>query len=343
MKSCLRFLCASMIVLAGLASTAPNGFAQTPEQFYKGKTVSMMIGLGVGGGDDNWARIIARHMTKHMPGNPVFVPSNVLGAGSLVLAKRLSAVSPRDGTAMGLLASGALFEPLMGDTGMQLDVTKLNWIGSPSRDTNVCVARTDAPVQTIDDLKSKELVLGGSGAGGDTVTYPNVLANLLGLKLKVVTGYAGSRDVYLAIERNEVHGTCVTYDSITREPLFTEKKVRILMQTALSADPRMPDIPVTGQLMRSDEDRRVLELFLKRGLVGRPFAAPPDVPTERLEALRTAFAATMRDPDALADARRAGLNAFPTTGQDIAGIVSTAYNTAPFIVERARKAISRAE
>jgi tripartite-type tricarboxylate transporter receptor subunit TctC len=303
----------------------------------------MMIGLGPGGGDDNWARIIARRMTKHMPGHPAFVASNVLGAGSLVLAKRLLSVSPKDGTAMGLLTSGALFEPLMGDTATQLDIAKLNWIGSPSRDTNVCVARTDAPVQLIDDLLNKELVLGGSGAGGDTVTYPYVLANLLGLKLKVVTGYAGSRDVYLAIERNEVQGTCVAFESITRESLFTEKKVRILFQTSMEPDPRLPDIPVTGKLVRSDEDRRVLELFLNRRLVGRPFAAPPDVPADRLSVLRAAFAATLADPDTLADAKKAGLAAFPRTGRDIADVVTAAYNTPPSIVERARKAMKRAE
>jgi tripartite-type tricarboxylate transporter receptor subunit TctC len=343
MKSFFRLFSVAMTVLVGAAFSMSPAFAQTPEQFYKGKTVSMMIGLGVGGGDDNWARIIARHMTRHMPGNPVFVPSNVLGAGSVVLAKRLADVSPRDGTAIGLLTSGALFEPLMGNTNIQLDITKLNWIGSPSRDTNVCVARTDAAVQTIDDLKSKELVLGGSGAGGDTVTYPNVFANVLGLKLKVVTGYAGSRDIYLAIERNEVQGTCVTYDSISREPLFTEKKVRVLMQSALAADPRLPDIPVAGRMAQSSEDRRVLELFLMRSPVGRPFAAPPDVPADRLAALRTAFAATLKDPETLAEAKRAGLNAFPTTGQDIADVVAAAYKTEPRIVERAKKAMTRAE
>ena len=315
--------------------------AQSVEDFYKGKTIQVLIGYGVGGTDDVWARLIAKHMPDVMPGHPNMVPSNVPGAGSLLLANQLYNTQPKDGTVIGLFNRGVPFEPLLGGQSVRFDPAKFNFLGSPDRDTVACVARDDAPVQTLEDLKTKELIVGSTGSGADSQTYPEVTANLLGVKLKLVQGYPGSRDILLAIERKEVQGGCLSFDTIARDQNYRDKKIRIIFQAGLKADERIAEVPLITDLARNEEEKQALTLFFQRSLVGRPFVAPPGVPPARVEALRTAFEAALKSPALIAEAKQAGLNVHYVSPQELNKIIADAYASPPAVVAATKKAFGR--
>jgi tripartite-type tricarboxylate transporter receptor subunit TctC len=331
------------IVLATAAMFAVTGTsqAQSPAEFFKGKSISLQIGFGVGGEDDLWARAISRYMGNHIPGNPVVVPQNVPGSGGLLVANRLYNTVPKDGTVIGLMNRGIPFEPLLGGAGTQFDALKFNYLGSPGRDTTVCAARKDAAAKSLADLATKELVVGGTGSGADTAIYPRILASLLGLKIRVVNGYKGSHDIQLAMERNEVQGICLAYDSLSRGTLAREGRVNVLLQAALSPDPRLKDVPMALESARSSDERKALELFFARAAIGRPFVAPPGLPADRLAALRQGFAATLSDPAFLDDAKKLKLNVVPVTAQEMTDIITRAYATPPAIVQRLKQALGR--
>ena len=326
--------------VALLALAAPAA-AQSVEDFYKGKTVQVQIGYGVGGTDDVWARVMAKHMTEFMPGKPAFVPSNVPGAGSLLLANQLYNVAPKDGTVIGLFNRGVPFEPLLGGQSLRFDAAKFNFIGSPDRDTVVCVARSDAPVQTLEDLKTKELIVGSTGSGADSQTYPEVTARLLGVKLKLVQGYPGSRDILLAIERKEVQGGCLSYDTIARDQNYKAGMMKIVFQAGLKSDERIPEIPLITDLASNDEEKQALALFFQRSLVGRPFTAPPGVPPARIEALRAAFLAALESPALKDEAIQAGLNIHYVSPAELQKIIADAYATPANVVALTKKAFGR--
>ena len=314
--------------------------AATLEDVYTGKPVQVMIGYSVGGTDDVWARLIAKYLPEYMPGKPQAVPTNVPGAGSLLLANQIYNTQPKDGTVIGGFNRGVPFEPLLGGVGDRFEAAKFNYIGSPDLDTLVCVAREDAPVHSLADLKNTQLIVGGTGSGADSQTYPEFLTNLLNLKLKLVQGYPGSRDILLAVERNEVQGGCVSYDTIARDANYRDKKTRIIFQAAPVADPRI-DAPSVVDLAETAEQRGALQLFLRRQQIGRPYAAPPGTPKDRVEALRAGFANAMNDPGFKADAVQAGINARYVSPAEIEGVLAEAYKTAPEIVALTRKAMGR--
>ena len=326
------------LMLAGLAQTAA---AQAPAEFYKGKTVQLLIGFGVGGGNDTWARIIARFMGNHIPGHPKIVPENQPGAGGLLVANRLANVAPKDGTVIGLINRGIPFEPLLAGKGAHFDALKLNYIGSPERDVTVCAARKDAAVKTMQDLHSKTLTVGATGSGADTAVYPLVLSNLFGMKFHVVKGYKGSHQVQLAMERNEVQGICLSYNSLTHGSLFQQHKLNLLLQAALEPDPRLKGIPYGTELGGNPREQQALTLFFAREATGRPFVAPPGVPADRMAALRKAFQDTLRDPDFLATAKKLRLHVIPITGAQLHDVVANAYATPPDIVKLTIKAMGR--
>lgn len=314
--------------------------AQQPDMF-AGKTISLMIGFGPGGANDVWARVIVRHMPKFLPGNPTMVAQNLPGAGGLRLMNEIYNVSPKDGTVIALINRGIPFEPLLGASNIHFDPLKMNWIGSPDRDITVCAARKDAKVQTMQDLFSKELVVGGTGSGADTAIYPQFLSELLGMKFKVVQGYPGSKEISLAMERNEVEGICVAYESLLRQPLVREGKVNILFQASLQPDPRLKDVPIGTDLARSDQDRAVLKLFFARVAVGRPIVAPPGMDPERVAVLRKAFEQTMRDPAFLAEAKTQMLTVDVIPGQELANIIAETYRTPADVVKRTSEILGR--
>jgi tripartite-type tricarboxylate transporter receptor subunit TctC len=331
------FVGAALALLAG----ASSALAQSPADFFRGKTVSLLIGFGPGGEDDLWARTVARHMMTHIPGNPNVVPVHTPGSGGLLVANRLYNTAAKDGTVLGMINRGIVFEPLLGGQGTQFDALKLNYIGSPGRDTTVCAARKDAAVQSLQDLYSKELSVGGTGSGADTAIYPEFLAALLGMKFKLVKGYQGSHEIQLAMERNEVQGICLAYDSLSRGNLARTGGINVLLQAALTPDPRVKDAPMVIEAARSAEDRKALELFFARAAMGRPFVAPPGVPAERLATLRTAFDAALADPAFLEDARKQNLNVVPVSAREMTEVVGKAYATPPAVVQRTIRALGR--
>ena len=326
--------------MALLASTqASPASAQASADIFKGKTVNILIGFGAGGEDDAWAHLIAQYLGKHLPGNPVIVPQNVPGAGSLRVANQIYNVSPKDGTAIGMINRGVPFEPLLGGKSIQFDALKMNYIGSPSIDTTVCAARKDAQVQTMQDLFTKELVIGATGSGADTQTYPEFLSRLLGMKFKIVSGYPGSREIGVAMERNEVQSICLAYDSLMRQTLAREDKVNILFQAALKPDRRLTNVPLGTALAHSENDREALTLFFARVSMGRPFIAPPGLSVDVLRALRKGFADTLSDPGFVVVAEKQSLNIRLTTGDEMASFLAGVYKTPPDVVKRVAGAL----
>jgi tripartite-type tricarboxylate transporter receptor subunit TctC len=338
-----RFYAFALAVLGlavlGLGFSNLPGPAQAAEDFYKGKTLSVMIGYGVGGSDDLWARLIARHISDYIPGHPTVIGVNAPGAGSLLLANQISNTQPKDGTVIGLINRGIPFEPLLGGTSVRFDPLKLTFIGSPDRDTAVCVGTKDAPVQTVADLYTKELIVGATGSGADTEVYPNFFRNLLGMKFKVISGYPGSREINLAIERGEVQGICVSYDTIARENIFRDGTVHVLFQAALKPDPRLDGIPFAADLAKSDQERQALDLFLARTNMGRPFIAPPGVPEDRLKILRAAFEQTLKDPALVQEAESSGLHPLYSSPEALQKFVADAYKMPPEVVALTKKAL----
>lgn len=332
----------SVTALILLSAIAAPTLAHAQADFYKGKTVNILIGFGPGGANDVWARLVARHIGQYIPGHPDAVPQNVPGAGGLKLMNQLYNVSPKDGTTIGLVNRGIPFEPLLGGKGTQFDALKMNWIGSPDKDVTVCAARKDAQVQTMQDLFTKELVVGATGSGADTAIYPEFLSELLGMKFKTIKGYKGSKEISLAMERNEVQGICLAYDSLMRENLAREGKLNILFQAALKPDPRIKNIPVGTDLARSQADRQALSLFFARVSVGRPFVAPPGVPADRVATLRKAFEDTMKDKTFIVEAEKQRLHPDLITGKEIAATLAEVYKTPKNVVARTAEALGRA-
>jgi tripartite-type tricarboxylate transporter receptor subunit TctC len=333
----IAFLLVAMSCLLSTHTAAADPVAD----FYHNRTVSLVIGFGVGGDDDLWGRLVGKHLGRHIPGNPAVTVQNLPGAAGLVLMNRLANAAPRDGTVIAMVNRGIAFEPLLGGAGTQFDPLAMTYIGSPNRDTTVCAARRDAAVRRMADLFTTELKVGATGSGADTAIYPEFLAALLGMKFNVVKGYSGSREVTLAIERNEVQGICLAYDSLNRSPFVRDVGVNILLQVAETPDPRFPQVPLGIESAQDPRDRAALQLFLARTLVGRPFVAPPALPAERTAALRAAFDGTLKDAEFLADAARQQARVVPVSGPEIVDILAAAYRSPPDVVERTIEALGR--
>ena len=325
----MRLLDVSLGAALLLALSMPS-HAQSPAEFYKGKNVELYIGYSVGGGYDLYARMLARHMGKHMPGNPTIIPKNMEGAGSLRLANWLYNVGAKDGTVFGMIGRGTGFDPLLGHKGAQFDATRFTWIGSANNEVSVCVAWHTSEIRNFDDLLKKELTVGGTGAAADTDQFPRIINGMLGTKMKIVTGYPGGNDVGLAMERGEVNGRCGwSWSSVksTHQTWLRDKKINILVQLALEKHPDLPDVPLVTELAKTDEQRQVLKLIFARQVMGRPFLAPPGIPQDRVEALRKAFMDALSDKDLLAEADKAQLEINPVAGDRIQDLVKEVYQT----------------
>jgi tripartite-type tricarboxylate transporter receptor subunit TctC len=321
-------------VLVALAAGSAPG--QTPQGAFAGKAVTMLIGFGPGGGYDLWARVVARHLGKHLPGNPTVTPQNLEGAGSYRAASYIYNIAPKDGTVMGLIARDAVLGPLTGSVGAQFDATKFSWLGTPAIETNVCFADHTAAVQTVHDLTEKELIVGDTGPGTGTHAYPKALNDILGMKFKIVGGYPSSAAVFLAIERGEVQGLCESLDSIkVRKPdWIPSHAIALLFQGGVRPDPELKDVPFVVDLAQKPEDKQAIEfLYVGQG-IGRPFVAPPNLPPERLKMLRDAFAATMTDPEFLAETERQKLTVKPESGEYLEALIKKTYATPKPIVDR---------
>jgi len=317
------------------------GMAQTPPGVFAGKTVNMIIGFGPGGGYDLWARVVARHIGAHLPGNPTVVPQNLEGAGSYRAASFIYNVAPKDGTAIALIARDATLGPLTGAPGAQFDATKLSYLGTPAIETNICMAYHTAQVKTVHDLTEKELVVGDTGPGTGTRSYPKALNAILGMKFKIVGGYQSSADVFLAMERGEVQGICESLDSvkIRRPEWIPSGGVSILFQGGIAPNPELKDVPFVVDLAQKAEDKQAIEFLYAGQGVGRPFIAPPNMAPERLKMLRDAFDATMSDPEFRAEAKHYKLTLDPEDGEHLEALIRKTYATPKPIIERIAKLI----
>lgn len=343
MKRLFAARAAALILVLGLVRITPAVAAEDAAAFYKGRTVELWIGFGAGGDDDRWGHLVAQHMGAHIPGEPTIVPQNLPGSAGLVVTNRLYNAAPKDGSVIALINRGIPFEPLLAGVGPQFDPLKLNWIGSPNSDTTVCAALKSSPVQTLQDLKTKELTVGATGSGADTQIYPQLFAALLGMKFKIISGYPGSRAIALAMERDEVQGMCISYDSFSHETVFQEDKINILLQAASKPDARLKNVPLATDAAPEGIERQALGLFFARTEIGRPFVAPPGVPQDRLDALRKAFEETLKDPAFIADAKTQQLNIVPTSWQTIQDDVAKAYQTPKDVVAATIKALGRSQ
>jgi tripartite-type tricarboxylate transporter receptor subunit TctC len=331
-------------VFACLAAS-PALAQDTAADFFRGKTVSIIVGSSAGGGYDTYARVLARHFGRHIPGNPTVVVQNMPGAGSNKAAAYLYSVAPKDGSAIGALFPGAILQPLLGDTPVQHDPSKFNYLGSANSDTYLCFVRSDAPAKTFQDVFTREVILGASNQGGTTRDLPSMLNHLLGTKFRIVTGYAGSKEITLAIERNEVQGACgLGWTGLpTMHPdWFSKGLMRVLSQESLKGHPDLDKmgVPLSISFATTDEQRRVMELVYSQGSFGRPYVLPPGVPAEHVAALRTAFMATLRDPALIADAEKIQLDLDPLSGEDLQALVAKLYAVPAAIVARAKQALA---
>jgi tripartite-type tricarboxylate transporter receptor subunit TctC len=331
--------------VAALLTALPvsNACAQAPADFYRGKSIELYINVSVGGGYDLYARMVARHLGKHIPGNPTILPKNMEGGGGMRLANWLNNVGPKDGTVIAAVARAMAFEPLLGNKGAQYDGRRFNYIGSANDEVSVCVAWHTSGVKTFEDAQKTQLVVGTGGVSDDTYQYPALLNNLFGARFKMVPGYPGGNDINLAMERGEVHGRCsIPWSTVkaTRKFWIDEKKVSLLMQYSLGKHADLPDVPLVMELAKTDEQRNILKLIFGRQVMGRPFVAPPDVPKDRVAILRKAFMDTMADKDFLAEAEKAKFEITPVAGEKIESLVLDVYrNTTPELAEKAGTAM----
>jgi tripartite-type tricarboxylate transporter receptor subunit TctC len=320
----------------GGAMTAPAA-AQGVADFYRGKQITFMVGSSPGGGYDAIARLVARHLVTHIPGNPGVVVQNTPGGGSLTMSNRIYRVAPQDGTVVGLVQRGVLLAQLTKQPNIQFDIAKLNWIGSVSPEISLVVAWNTAPIKTAQELFAQPLIVGGTGATSDLEASARLLNATIGTKFKIVSGYPGQVDVSLAMERGEIQGTADwSWSEIkTRHAdLLQGKKINLLLQNALRKAPDLPDVPLAMDFIKDDTDRKVAGLYFGVKEVARPILAGPGVPAERLEALRNAFMMLRDDADFKADAEKTGIEVDPTPAGKIEDYVKLAGSASPEVVRR---------
>ena len=332
------------VSFVALSLAAAPASAQTVEQFYKGRTVDLIVGFNPGGAYDPYARSVARHLPKHLPGAPAIVVKNMQGAGSVLAANHLYNVSPKDGSELGLIAGSAALEPMFGARPTQFDGQKFTWIGSANDEPGVCFAWHETGFSRGQDLFDKELVLGTSGTSN--LDFPLALNAVLGTRMKLVRGYNGTSSIMLAMERGEVQGMCgMVYATLqaAHPDWLRDGKVRTLMQIGLERHPKMGDVPFVMDFAKNEDDKRVLRLLVGWTIMGRPYLAPPGIPEDRKAALRRAFDATMRDPAFLEDAARQRLDIASITGEAIDAFLRDAYATPKPLIERAAKILAQSQ
>jgi tripartite-type tricarboxylate transporter receptor subunit TctC len=310
--------------------------AQPGGDTFAAKSVAMIIGFGPGGGYDLWGRTVGRHIGRHLPGAPTVIPQNMPGAGSYAAASYIFNIAPKDGSVLGIIARDAALGPLSGATGARFDPTRLSWIGTPTKETNVCVAYHTSQVKSVLDLYDKQLIVGDTGPGTGTRSYPKALNELLGMKFKLVGGFPASSDVFLAMERGEVEGICESLDSIKirRPDWIPTRKISILFQGGAEPNPELDGVPFVLDLALTGEQRQALEFLYAGQGIGRPFVAPPDLPPDRLKMLRDAFKATMTDPAFVAEAQKSKLDLEPEDGEHLAVLIAKIYATPKPIVDK---------
>jgi tripartite-type tricarboxylate transporter receptor subunit TctC len=332
----------SLLLSIPLAHAAIPAGADPVEDFYKGRTVTVLIGAPPGGSYDVTGRVIAKHMGKHLPGKPTLIPQNMPGAGQLLVTNFLYNNAAKDGSVFGIFARGMALEPLIGNDNAKFDGSKFTWLGSTTDEISLCVTFGSSPVKNWNDALKQEFTVGGNGPGSDPDVFSNVLKSVFGSKNRLVTGYTGSGEIALAMERGELDGRCGwSWSSIKAEKAqwLKEGKLNLLVQLTLSEGaPELKDVPVVTQFAKDERQHQLLNLIFSRQQMGRPFAAPPGIPEDRKRALRKAFDMTVTDPEFIAEAQARGLEIKPVSGADIEKLVNEMYATPKDVIAVARAA-----
>ena len=336
----MSLLARDCLALALLA-TAPARAAD----FYEGKTINLIVANDPGSGYDFYARVLSRHMGKHIPGNPAIVVSNMAGAASNSMSGYVASVAPKDGTVIGAPFSTQPLGPILEDPGvLRYDTTKLNYIGSANEDAFLCVVRKDAPIKTFADAFTTQAVMGGTAETGSTGYLPILLNNVLGTKFKVVFGYPGSREMFMAMDKNEVHGQCgMGWSSMKTQYVdyLKQNSITLLVQERIRPDPEMSalGVPVSGDFAKTAEQKAILEIIYAQETFGRPYFVAPDVPKERVDALRKAFMDTFKDPELLAETTKMNLETGPISGEAVQALLAKIYASPEELKRKTREAI----
>ena len=318
---------------------APARSADDVAAFYRGRQLRIVVGTAAGGGYDLFARAVARHIGAHIPGNPVVIVQNLPAAGGMVMTNQLYASAPRDGSVIGAPINGIPTAPLLAPAGAHFDATRLIWLGSTNREPYVAFVWRTAPVQSLAELRTRELIVGATAPGTTMVDFPLLTNDILGTRFRIVRGYEGTPQINTAIERGELEGQGgIGWAAVKAQvpQWITERKIKVIAQYGLKRHPDLADVPTMLELATSDPDRQALTMLFARTEYGRPYFLPPEVPAARVEALRRAFDATMRDPAFVSDAAKLQLEIDPMTGEAVQALVGDLAATPPDVVARVR-------
>ena len=326
-----------------LAFNAGPARAQTPAEFYKGKTVDLYIGYSVGAGYDIYARLVARHLGKHIPGNPTVVAQAMPGAGSFILANWMTRIAPKDGTAIGIVSQTAAIEEVLKSPGVQFKSADFNWIGRATSNVEINLVWHTSKAKKIEDALNNDIPLASTGVGSPSEGYPKLLNGVLGTRFKLVGPYPGSMDGLLAMERGETDGALTSWNTlnVAKHDWIEQKKVNVLVQYALERTADMPDVPTMVELGKTPDDKAMFAFYVSGGEVGRSFVAPPGVPADRVAILRKAFDEAMKDPELLAEIGKANLDFHPASGEKLQKIIAETASVQPAIVARMQSILQK--
>jgi tripartite-type tricarboxylate transporter receptor subunit TctC len=332
-------LALTFVLLAGAA------LAQPADSFWRGKTVAVIAPTAPGGGYDAYTRLLARHIGKHIPGHPAVVVQNMPGAGGMVAANHVFNVAPRDGTVIAVIDRGIPTAPLLygEESKAKFDPVKFTWLGSMAREAGMGAVATRSPALSVDDMKKTEVFFGATGPETDNAAYARLFNDLLGTKIKVLSGYKNQPEIFLGIEKGELHGLFITgYSGSAKahvEGQIAKGQMKLFVQMTMLKDPALPDVPGVLDVVKRPEDRQVIELLLARLALGRPVLAPPGVAADRAATLRNAFRATLADPELLAEAEKQGLAIEPIWADEAEAMVQRLYHLPAELIERTRRII----
>jgi tripartite-type tricarboxylate transporter receptor subunit TctC len=334
------FVCRTLFFLLLAGGAIQTAIADPVEDFYRGKTISIVVGSSAGGGYDALSRVAARYLGGHIPGNPTVIVRDMPGAGGIVATSYIANVAPRDGLTIACVLANTPFEPLLGTKEATYDATKLSWLGTPSVETGLLAVWYASPIKTLDDARKTEMTAGVTGTNSEPALFARLLNEVLGLKIKVIPGFPGQNDAYLAMERGELDtvGT-ILWSSLTstKPEWIRDKKIRILLQYGPEKEAALPDVPYGPDLVSNADDKLLFEAAYAPLSVGRPFVAPPDLPPERAAALRAGILATFRDPQFLAEADKQNMEVDkPISAESLQARIAHVYQMPPRILERLR-------
>jgi tripartite-type tricarboxylate transporter receptor subunit TctC len=334
----LRQICRVVAVMAAGLCGQTVATEHAEKEFYRGKTLNLILGFPGGGSNDLYLRAVARHIGKYIPGNPTIIVRNMPGGGSLVAANHLFNVAPQDGTVLALFSATIPLEAAMGAPNVKFDPSKFNWIGRVAPNVHITFVKNSSPVKTIQDSFDREVVLSATGRSATVTIYPAVLARVIGAKFKLVLGYAGSNNAMLAMERGEVDGHSTSIETVRgiHPDWISQSKITVLVQHALKRHPELQDVPMSWELGRTEEQRDILRIVAHATEVGKMIVAPPNIPAVRVDVLRRAFDATVKDPAFVADLKAARIELGPMSGEDLQKLVAELRSVQPALLDKAR-------